>query len=252
MKKRYRIEPVEKFTANYESTDSMEWYYQQRKIRFLYDMIKTLVDENPDKIIDIGTGEGIFLDIAKSFNQNITTIGIDIAQKHCKMIKEKHHSVCTDAENLPIKDNSLDVVFLLDVIEHFYDAKILDDTHRILKKDGILLLSTPNKYAIYEYKEWVYFGTHIKDIFNSLRRKPRSYFPYHVNLYSKKKIIRTLEIHGFSVESVNTIGFCLPFLGNLNFIFKMYKSKRFLRFLEFFEKRMNLLNFLIVLRCRKI
>lgn len=253
MKETYRVDPVEKFTANYESANSMERYYQQRKMRFLYNSIKTVVDKNIEEVIDLGAGEGIFLDISKSFNQDIATIGLDIASEHCKTINKKgHYSICGDAENLPIKDNSLDSVFLLDVIEHFYDAKVLNEIYRVLKVGGRLLLSTPNKYGIYEYKEWVYFGMHLKDIFNSLRGKPRSYFPYHVNLYSKREIVRTLETHGFSVENVNTMGFCLPFLGNVNLIFKIYKSKRFLKVLEFFEKRAEFLNFLIVVRCRKI
>jgi len=252
MNERYQTDPVEKFTANYESANSMERYYQQRKMKFFYDTIKTVAAENPNKVVDLGAGESIFLDIAKSFNHNIATIGLDLAQKHCKTINEKgHYSICSDAENLPIKDNSLDAVFLLDVIEHFYDAKVLDEIYRTLKVGGVLLLSTPNKYGIYEYKEWVYFGMHLKDIFNSLRGKPRSYFPNHVNLYSKREIMRTLERHGFSVEDVETMGFCLPFLGNVNLLLRIYKSKRFLEILEFFEKRVEFLNFLIVLKCRK-
>ena len=93
---------------------------------------------------------------------------------------------------------------------------------------------------------------HLKDTLNSLRGKPRSYFPYHVNLYSKKEILETLANHGFLIEDVSTMGFCLPFLGNVNLIFKIYKSERFLKLLEYFERRIEFLNFLIVLRCRKI
>ena len=253
LKEKYRTEPVERFTANYENANSMERYYQQRKMRFLYNAIKTVVDEKPDKIADLGAGEGIFLDIAKSFDQNIVTVGLDIASEHCKMLNEKgHYSICADAENLPIKDNSLDAVFLLDVIEHFYDASVLDEINRILKVGGVLLLSTPNKYGTYEYKEWVYFGMHLKDTLNSLRGKPRSYFPYHVNLYSKKEIVETLEMRGFSVEGISTMGFCLPFFGNINFIFNVYKSERFLKVLEYLERQIEFLNFLIVLKCRKI
>ena len=137
LKEKYITEPVEKFTANYESANSMGRYYQQRKMKFLHNAIKTVVDDNPGVTADLGAGEGIFLDIAKSFNHNIATIGLDIAQKHCKTINEKgHYSICADAENLPIKDNSLDAVFLLDVIEHFFDAKVLDEIHRILKVGG--------------------------------------------------------------------------------------------------------------------
>jgi 2-polyprenyl-3-methyl-5-hydroxy-6-metoxy-1,4-benzoquinol methylase len=142
-------------------------------------------------------------------------------------------------------------VFLLDVIEHFCDAKVLGEINRILKKNGMLLLSTPNKYGIYEYKEWVYFGMYLRDTLNSIRGKPRSYFPYHINLYSKNDILETVKAYGFNIEDAKTMGFCLPFLGNVNLLTRIYNSKNFCAILEYFEKRVEFLNFLIILKCRK-
>ena len=67
-----------------------------------------------------------------------------------------------------------------------------------------------------------------------------------------KEILQKLEEHGFKVEEVSTIGFCLPFLGNINIVFNIYKSKKFLKFLEYFEKKLDVLNFLIFMKCKLI
>ena len=251
------MEPVRKFTADYESLNSMERYYQQRKMKFLYDLIKSVITEKnqiKNKVLDIGVGEGLFLNIIKNHNKNIVTVGLDIAKEHCRRIRKRHCSVCGDAENLPFKDDSFDIVFLFDVIEHLFDVKVLDEINRVLKDNGVLLLTTPNKYGVYEYKELVYFPLHLRDIFNSLRGKPRSYFPYHVKLYSKREIMKALEERGFFIENIKILGFCLPFLGNINIVTRgaLYRSEKFLKFLEYSEEKLEPLNFLIALKCKKI
>ncbi len=196
----------------------------QRKMGFMYDAMKTAVDENPDKIAKLGVGEGAFIDISKSFNRDIATIGLNITQKHCKTINKRE----------------------------YYSVKGLGGDKQDFKSVRAMLPPTPNKYEICKYKEWVYFEMFLKNILNSLRGRPKSCFPNHVNLYSKNNIVKTLDTHGFSVENVKIIGFCLPFFGNLNLIFRMYKSKSFLRVLEYLEKKIEFSNFLIVLRCRKV
>jgi len=87
MKEKYLMEPVRKFTADYESLNSMERYYQQRKMKFLYDLIKSVIyREKSNKVLDIGVGEGLFLNIVKNHNKDIVTVGLDIAREHCRRI----------------------------------------------------------------------------------------------------------------------------------------------------------------------
>jgi ubiquinone/menaquinone biosynthesis C-methylase UbiE len=51
-----------------------------------------------------------------------------------------------DALNLPFKDESFDIVTAFEVIEHLYDPqKALGEIRRILKMDGIALISTPRR-----------------------------------------------------------------------------------------------------------
>jgi ubiquinone/menaquinone biosynthesis C-methylase UbiE len=53
--------------------------------------------------------------------------------------------VLCEATNLPLKDNSFELVTMLHVIEHIKnDAAVLREIYRVLKKDGTALIVTPN------------------------------------------------------------------------------------------------------------
>jgi ubiquinone/menaquinone biosynthesis C-methylase UbiE len=54
------------------------------------------------------------------------------------------------SQKLDYEDASFDVVFFLDVYEHLRDPlTILGEIHRILKKDGICVMTSPNIASIF-------------------------------------------------------------------------------------------------------
>jgi SAM-dependent methyltransferase len=54
-----------------------------------------------------------------------------------------------NAEDLPIKDGKLDIVILIEVIEHIKnDEKAISEISRVLGEKGRLILSTPNKIKV--------------------------------------------------------------------------------------------------------
>jgi len=53
-------------------------------------------------------------------------------------------NIVCDIENLPIKNNSIDVVFNIAVLEHVKDPdKVVSEIHRILRKDGVVISFFP-------------------------------------------------------------------------------------------------------------
>jgi SAM-dependent methyltransferase len=53
-------------------------------------------------------------------------------------------NVCCDIENIPIRDDSVDVVINIAVLEHVRNPeKVIGEIHRILKKDGIIFTYFP-------------------------------------------------------------------------------------------------------------
>lgn len=99
-----------------------------------------------DRLVDVGCGNGI---IAHFIGNRVSHIfGVDSSKKMLKQAVKRGlrvKFVDLDAEKIPFKDNYFDVATCLDVIEHVKDPKdLLIKIHRVLKKNGILILSTPN------------------------------------------------------------------------------------------------------------
>ena len=93
-----------------------------------------------DKVIDIGCGTGRFLkpfSAAKGF-------GLDLTANMLKEAKVYNVPlVRADAEYLPFKDGSLDVVHSTGLLGIVRSKKILKETARITKKEGKIFISFP-------------------------------------------------------------------------------------------------------------
>jgi ubiquinone/menaquinone biosynthesis C-methylase UbiE len=247
-------------SADYESSNPLERYYQQRKVKLVFMFVREIMKKNPQNLVDLGCGKGIFLTLAKSLNRKVLCTGVDFGRKNCESTQQKNNNaICGNIEFPPFKSNSIDVVFLLDVIEHLHGYNILSEIQRVLKDGGELLLSTPNKLGVYEHKQLVYAENVClfpQDIWNGLKGKPRTYAPYHVKLYSNRDLMQVLQDHGFLILDYTTEGFCFPLLGTMINLFPVFKrkgifEKRIMKILEFFEKKFWVLNFLIVIHARK-
>lgn len=97
------------------------------------------------KLLDIGSGPGIFLDEARKQGWRVT--GLDLSGWAQQYGKEKFgvEIVLGDLSGAGFPEDSFDAVTLLDVIEHVKDPKeTLERVHRILKDDGVLYISTPD------------------------------------------------------------------------------------------------------------
>lgn len=98
--------------------------------------------KNKDKILDIGCGDARFFDIVKE-KYKCSFYGYDI-EKSCKKIVEKKGYTFLSKLNLSKKYN---VISMFEVIEHLdYDnfIKMMKNVDKMLKKGGMLILSTPN------------------------------------------------------------------------------------------------------------
>jgi ubiquinone/menaquinone biosynthesis C-methylase UbiE len=100
--------------------------------------------------LDIGTNLGYGLPIL-NFDGKGTLLAIDLKSDYLKMAKEKNSSVETqvmDGCRLGLRNESIDAVSCFEVIEHVAcqeASEMLYDIHRVLKPDGVLTLSTPNR-----------------------------------------------------------------------------------------------------------
>jgi ubiquinone/menaquinone biosynthesis C-methylase UbiE len=112
-------------------------------------------------LLDIGCGNGQSSAIVK--NRYTKIIGLDISLKALSFAREKGLfgiMVNLNRGNIPLKDEMVDAVICLDVIEHIFDPySLLGEVYRVLKKDGELILTTPNTRFVKHISDLMFRGT---------------------------------------------------------------------------------------------
>lgn len=98
------------------------------------------------KILDVGCGEGSRL--ATLLPKNKIGWGIDISQQAIKLANyqyPKFHFQVADAQKLPFKENTFDLVYSAFAIEHCSDPRLfIDEMLRVCKSGGHIVILCPN------------------------------------------------------------------------------------------------------------
>lgn len=147
---------------------------------------------NRGKILDIGCFEGYFLNSARLlgwevYGTEISKPAVQVANKYFNL-DVRLGSIL----DLDFPDNCMDVVTLIDVLEHLPDPKnCLAKINKMLKSKGILYIWTPN--------------------FNSFTRKfllgadwGGVIFPWHLHYFTSRTLKRLLNATGFEVKELAT------------------------------------------------
>jgi len=103
------------------------------------------------KVLDYGCGIGFNIYYFAKIFPNITGIDNDLqsvktARKQLKKLKCNKKILYYDGTILPFKENTFDIVNVSDVWEHAANPHLmLQEIYRVMKKDGILYITNPNK-----------------------------------------------------------------------------------------------------------
>lgn len=95
-------------------------------------------------LLDVGCANGEFLFLAKKYGFN--TYGVEANTYTADIATKNGLNVFNGTlEEAKFKDNYFSVIYLGDIIEHVVDPiALFKECKRILKKDGIIVISTPN------------------------------------------------------------------------------------------------------------
>lgn len=99
--------------------------------------------------LDCGCGSGRLL---TQFENKCLTIGIDISDRNCRISKinsPRSLTIQGDIENLPLKDESIDVCAMVYTLIYAPEKmKTMNEIYRVLKKDGKLIIFEPNSFGL--------------------------------------------------------------------------------------------------------
>lgn len=100
-------------------------------------------------LLDIGCGRMPYK--ARLLPKVKKYIGLDNPMTAKLYHGENKPDIFADATNIPLKNNSLDTVLSLQVLEHLPNPqKSIFEIRRLLKKDGIVILSTVQYYPLHD------------------------------------------------------------------------------------------------------
>jgi SAM-dependent methyltransferase len=171
--------------------------------------LKYLPQEGPAAVLDIGTGRGI---CPRFFSRRgiraitldfPTTGGNKTLQDAARAGVETHECDCSQGR-FPLPPDSVDCVYLSDVIEHLPHSPkaLLNEIHRVLRPGGACITSTPNSVRL-TVRLKILLGNsnwpRISDYFNE---------PFHVghhHEYTESELRYVHECAGFRISEMQTV-----------------------------------------------
>ena len=170
---------------------------------------KLHIDKN-EKILDIWCGNwSLLMDIHKLWYNNLFACDGYIENKELnKFAKFQKQELNTD---LKYDENTFDVIFLVEVIEHLENPNIvLHEIHRILRKWGMVVISTPNIMNITSRLLFMFEGSFLYFRLEDVKTVENS-FPSHIVPFLPY-IFKELFYNKFHILSENYSNFVIPFI----------------------------------------
>ena len=200
------------YTKQYQEKWLLKDKHQQAK--YLLQKVGDSLKKHPGNLLDVGCGVGIWAASVKN-TLGFEVTGLDIndqAVAKSSLIGIK--TIKTDIENRwPLTSGSFSVVSVIQVLEHVLNPDfLLEEAHRVLSPNGILLITTPNLAAWFNrllllagYQPF-FLEASTKDKTAGLsftRRMTSLREPVgHIRVFTLSALKDLLEINGFTPEMV--------------------------------------------------
>ena len=167
------------------------------------------------KILDLPAGNGLVSNELKLNGADVVSADINDAYPHY---------IQTDMEEkLPFNDGEFDAVICLEGIEHTMRPEALfSELARVLKKGGLLIISTPNVQNFYSRYQLLCTGYLYQfDPFDKITLKPNEVrdkghispvFYIQLRYYSDLHGLKTLKPIGSRLKRIIALPFFLPFI----------------------------------------
>jgi methionine biosynthesis protein MetW len=194
-----------------EYYNKMDYKYGMSKPR-KEKILSLLGDVSGKTILDVGCAGGYFGEELKKRGAREVS-GVDISARSVTEAQkriDKAFVVDIQSEKTSFPDNYFDNIIFSEVIEHLlFPEKALQELRRILKKDGVLIITTPNLLV---------FSNRARMLFGKFEYKDFTFFERgHIHFFTVASLRKFIEEQGFiEYKSNNLIHPKVPvWLGNI-------------------------------------
>jgi ubiquinone/menaquinone biosynthesis C-methylase UbiE len=186
-----------------------------RRAKIIFQELNLSGDE---KVLDVGCGRGFYLNVLSSCWPNLKLHGVDLNERYLSIAKKllkgtTARFVKADIVKLPFRDNYFDCVIASEILEHVEkDKKALAEIKRVLKPEGILMITVPNSNypLMWDPLNWLLerlFNTHAPSHIWWLA----GIWADHKRLYSEKDIVAKIrELDMRIVKKWKATRYCFP------------------------------------------
>ncbi len=144
----------------------------------------------PQKVLDVGCGTGFTLNTLNNLGYECT--GVDAAVDMVEIARKENPDITihqSDATNLPLKDNTFDMVIAIELLRYLEDSeKAIYEMFRVLKVGGICIVTVAPLLSTHGYA-----------IFNRINNK------LHISYFSSVK--QYFETAESITKKFRTVGF---------------------------------------------
>ncbi len=177
------------------------------------------IPDKTERLLDIGCAwGGHTLYYLRKCNN---VFAIDPNEESIEIAKKRHPDInftVSNAENLPFGGDYFDVVIMNDVIEHVDDEKkSLNEAHRVLKKDGFLIITAPHK-GLFSFMDIDNYSWYFRRVFGIKTIKP-GYNHKHRH-YSLKDFELRFRNRFQILKSFRSSCFIVPFISNIRLLIR--------------------------------
>ena len=227
----YESIPEGYYDQVYNKKKGVQSKWHQLKFRKINNIIEKI---NPKKVLDVACGPGTFLGQLPKKDDSVY-FGTDIADNQIKFANKKYSSenlkfkVSEDAK-YPFDDNYFDVITAIEFIEHISSESFdtnLNEMKRCLKKDGIIILTTPNYNSLWPILEYIVSKV-----------TSQNYIEQHISKYNISKLHQKIKDQNFTDINISSYLWLSPFLSIFSNSFSdlIYKFES-----KYFQKLGNLI-----------
>jgi len=168
--------------------------------KFIKSVLSNFIDCKNLRILDIGSGEG---GTVKIFEEDNTVVSIE--KNPGRLIKQINTGlkllILGNAVNLPLKERTFNLIILQDCIEHLkIKRNLFEQLHQLLDDNGIIYLSTPNKYSFFNIISDPHWGLPIVAFFS--RKNIKKYF---LKYFRKRDFLREDIAELFSLSELEKL-----------------------------------------------